>query len=157
MKNNIISQWFWSNVNVKRNIEECWFWRGKKYPNGYGNVIWNGHNFLAHRIAYQITYGNIPENLFILHRCDMPICVNPYHLWIGTQKDNMNDCSKKGRISPYARKGESNPRAKLTKNQIKEIRQRRGNGEKLIQLSNIFKVSITQISLIVRRKSWAHI
>src|SRR5215471_12210203 len=86
---------FWAKVAKS---ESCWLWRGGVNPGGYGTIFdpTKGHVVSAHRVAWKLTYGSYPE-LFVLHTCDVRHCVRPDHLWLGTQLDNMRDCSVKGR------------------------------------------------------------
>jgi hypothetical protein len=90
---------FWDKVAITNNQEECWLWQATKTGNGYGNFkasIW-GH-MPAHRVSYWLSTGNYPEHKQIVrHRCDTPLCVNPNHLEIGTQADNMRDAWARGR------------------------------------------------------------
>lgn len=83
---------FWKKVD-RRGPDECWKWTGAINQAGYG-AFGNNH---AHRTSYEITYGPIPDGLFILHKCDNPPCVNPNHLFVGTHQDNMRDMISKGR------------------------------------------------------------
>jgi len=81
------------------NENGCWDWKGSKDKHGYGRIrIHKNITTGVHRMTYEHKYGEIPYNLEVLHKCDNPGCVNPNHLWIGTQKDNMQDASRKGRI-----------------------------------------------------------
>lgn len=75
----------------------CWYWTGAKRSTGYGNFCFNGVSTGAHRVSWFIFKGNIKNNLFVLHKCDNPSCVNPEHLFLGTQKDNIEDMHRKGR------------------------------------------------------------
>lgn len=85
---------FWKKVEK---TNDCWLWIAGKYPDGYG-VFWNGTTYDgAHRISWELHYGEIPKGMLVCHTCDNPPCVNPEHLWIGTKKDNNNDRTKKGR------------------------------------------------------------
>ena len=84
---------FWQNVAV-RSPNECWEWRGSRYPTGYGRVRPTQY---AHRLAWGYTHGPIPAGLHVLHHCDNPPCCNPAHLWVGTPADNMRDRDLKGR------------------------------------------------------------
>jgi len=85
---------FWDKVQTTAN---CWYWIGAVNNKGYGRININGKSQLAHRISFEMTYGKIDKGIKVLHTCDNTYCVNPQHLWLGTQKDNARDMSKKGR------------------------------------------------------------
>lgn len=92
---------FWARVDVKESVE-CWLWTAGTLPSGYGKVyVYEGvrkyRTAGAHRIAWELTNGDIPSGLQVLHRCDQPACCNPAHLWLGTPLDNMRDRDRKGR------------------------------------------------------------
>lgn len=78
-------------------FDDCWPWLGTVGHHGYGRVSWNGRAHQAHRVSWMLTRGPIPVGMVICHSCDNPICVNPNHLWMGTQRDNVDDCKSKGR------------------------------------------------------------
>lgn len=91
---------FWEKVNVK-GVNDCWEWNACQYKNGYGKFALTRSNAVySHRLAYELTYGSIPNGLYVCHSCDNPRCCNPNHLFAGTQTDNMQDCKRKGRNSP---------------------------------------------------------
>jgi hypothetical protein len=75
----------------------CWEWQGYRHPNGYGRVSWLGKVQWAHRVVWQLCFGDIPDDLWVLHHCDNPPCCNPEHLFLGTPKDNTQDSIRKGR------------------------------------------------------------
>ena len=77
---------------------ECWEWSGCRRKDGYANFWIKDKVFLAHRLSYILTHGQVGPSLKVCHTCDNRACVNPSHLWLGTQKDNMQDCKRKGRI-----------------------------------------------------------
>ena len=79
--------------------KECWMWTGYRTPDGYGRIQINYKRIKAHRLSWEVHNGSIPEGLFVLHKCDVRDCVNPNHLFLGTQKDNIHDAIKKGRIN----------------------------------------------------------
>jgi hypothetical protein len=97
MNNKIFENRFWSYVDKRNNIEECWNWLKCKTSNGYGQIWINGKMENSHRIAWILTFGEIPKGLFICHHCDNKLCCNPNHLFLGTPKDNTQDYIKKGK------------------------------------------------------------
>ena len=96
---------FWAKV---QKTASCWEWMGARNHNGYGIVSRRVGNSLAHRVSWAYVHGQIPEGLYACHTCDNPACVNPSHLFLGTQLDNMKDMSAKGR----SRRGKKYPRSK---------------------------------------------
>lgn len=91
-------------------FKKCWLWTGYKNNMGYG-VIGIGHigTKYVHRLSYSEFVGEIPTGLFVCHSCDTPLCFNPKHLWLGTQKDNLNDALKKGRCRNKVFYGKDHP------------------------------------------------
>lgn len=101
---------FWSRVAVGE-ADECWEWRVAKNSDKYGNFWIHDRSWRAHRVAWILTYGPIPNGLLVCHKCDNPGCCNPYHLFLGTSKDNQIDSARKGRQA-----------AKLTEEDVLKIR-----------------------------------
>lgn len=97
---------------------QCWLWTGRRTARGYGVLTVRGRKVKAHRLAYRLHHGAIPNGLNVLHKCDNPICVNPTHLFLGTHADNVLDMMQKGRIS----RGEDRPAAKLTEEIVRYAR-----------------------------------
>ncbi len=151
---------FWALVE---RTETCWLWRGAPDEHGYGRATWAGRKtMLAHRLSWVLNRGPIPEGSCVLHRCDVPGCVNPDHLFLGDRGDNARDMAAKGRQwvqrSPErALRGTSHGNARLNDDAIREIRRRRAAGEVLHSIGASFGISATTISLIVRRKAWTHV
>ncbi len=127
----------------------CWFWLSKLRDDGYADTFWNGKLHRAHRLSYEFFKGPIlPEKPIICHKCDMPSCVNPDHLFAGTHADNVADRVAKGR----GRSGCAS--RKLTPEIVREIRahpRTRGYG---MRLSEKFGVAPTQIYRIAKGLSW---
>lgn len=144
-----LSERFWRKVKVG-SASECWLWQAAKQNKGYG-VMCDG---TAHRIAWKLAYGSIPDGKCVLHRCDTPACVNVRHLFLGSIGDNNRDMFLKGRGHIRIHRGEKNPSAKLTWEQVNEIRTLRKSGWILKRLASKFNVSISAISFIVSGEHW---
>ena len=140
-----------------KKVDKNWGWVAGKNSNGYGCMAVSGKTELAHRIGYEIYIGKIPEGLCVLHSCDIPACVNPEHLHLGTQIDNIKERTERGRGINPAYIGEDNPRAKLTKKEVIKIRKRHKSGESETSLAKEYGVSQGGISAIVLGKTWKHI
>lgn len=147
---------FWSHVDKSG---DCWIWKAYCNKRGYGQFGHFDKVLKAHRVAYEITYGKVPNNLEVCHHCDNPSCVNPKHLFLGTHSDNMQDESRKGRCylqkHPELRQGEKHPLAKLTEQQVIEIRQSKGFTQE--QLAKKYGVCRWMIRRILSRLAWKHI
>lgn len=142
---------FWEKINIGGS-DECWKWR--KNSGGYARVRRNGTSEAAHRVAYSISFGEIPFGMNILHKCDNPPCCNPAHLLLGTHKDNMQDKAKKGRSNIPS--GENHGNAKLTYENVADIRSKYASGSYLQkELARIFGVSQVTICRIVRGEQWS--
>lgn len=141
-----------------KKTEACWIWFGAKDPKGYGRIGAGGRkgkDIFAHRLSYQIHKGEIPEGMLVCHKCDTPACVNPEHLFLGTQTDNMRDCVNKNRLNPFKPKGELNPKAKLTWDTVRRIRKEYSGVEKgFFEIAKVYGVSDCTISSILRMKTW---
>lgn len=151
------SERFWEKVEK---TDDCWWWRGANGgPNRYG-LFQTGRDGTrkikdyAHRVSYRLTYGGIPDGLWVCHRCDNRLCVRPDHLFLGTSDDNIRDKVQKGR-SPL---GEQNGVAKLSEAGVRAIRARYAAGGVSQQaLADEYGVSFSLIHAIVRRKIWKHL
>lgn len=131
----------------------CWLWMGAVTRNdSYGTISFDGRQWKAHRLAFKLTYGPIPDGLYVCHRCDNPACVNPEHLFLGTHLDNMKDRDHKQRRR--APRGELNSSAKLADKLIEEVRSAAGTQTAIAERFGIHQTTVSQIKL---RKTWAHL
>ena len=156
------SERFWAKVDRKA-TDECWEWRGSHNKSGYGKFWSESKLRSAHRVVWELTQGLIPDGLCVCHKCDNPSCVNPIHLFLGTQADNNRDRDRKGRTAHgkehglYAR-GKNNPCAKLEPSQVRAIRLvYAAGGATQADLAQEYGVSCSQIWRIVNRKRWCHL
>lgn len=131
----------------------CWLWTASCYPNGYG-VFNSPRGNYAHRNSWVFYRGGIPNGMQVLHRCDNPICVNPDHLFLGTQADNIRDMDKKGRRARVGPQGERAPSAKLTEDQVRAIRSDERSRNVVAVEYGVRKSAIYKIR---RRATWRHV
>jgi len=135
----------------------CWIWMGRWGKNGYGTHEQGNRREYAHRSSWKMYRGPIPVGLSVLHSCDTPPCVNPAHLFLGTDADNGRDRDQKGRHGYRRHLGVEHGMARLTDDTVREIRARYAAGETQVALSREYGVRQTQISNVVLRRSWAHV
>lgn len=132
----------------------CWLWTGAKKAAGYGNfMVRKGHIASAHRVSWELHKGQIPDGLWILHRCDNPSCVNPDHLFPGTPKENSEDMCAKGRARGAVAGGEFHPQHKLTDTDVVSIRALRADGLMLKEIASRFAISEGHTSYLCSRTS----
>ncbi len=137
----------------------CTIWLGPKHRRGYGLLFRraeSGHQrgYFAHRIAWILANGPVPDDLDVLHTCDRPICISPGHLFLGTNLDNIADKVAKGR----QHKGETCSLTKLTEVEVLEIRRLHATGKYIHkEIGERFNTTFTNVWMIVNRKSWKHI
>lgn len=154
-KGNSIEERFWSKV-TKGEPDECWLWTSSTYESGYGQFSIGHKKMGAHRFSYELHYGPLPDGMFALHKCDVRACVNPNHLFAGTKADNSQDMVNKGRCR--APKGEAVHTAKLTAEQVVEIRKSLADGTHTqSELAKHYNVSYYTIHGIYTYTTWKHI
>ncbi len=150
----------WDRFHSKFRIDEitgCWLWTGAKKELGYG-VIGLGHRtdgiIKAHRAAYKLYNGDIPDGMCVLHKCDTPSCVNPGHLFLGSLKDNARDCVSKGRAVLPDNRGERATWAKLKSSDVLQIKKREMSGPAYARMYGVSKSAIYEIW---RGRNWSSI
>lgn len=180
---------FWAKVDkngpvVRPDLGPCWIWKGAGYPNGYGSFRLGKDMRSAHRCAYIICRGSIPDGMCICHTCDQKGCVNPSHLWAGTNHDNSLDMCRKGRqakgersgkythpestrrgdnhparLHPETRpRGENHANSKLNNTVVIEARRRFATGQfSISELAAWSGVSTVSIRKAIRGETWAHV
>ena len=144
----------------------CWLWQGSTDTDGYGRIAYKGKTHKAHRLSWQIHKGQIPDGMDVCHTCDNPPCVNPDHLWLGTDADNMRDRDQKKRTA-NGRKIRNT--ATLTEHQVRTMRKlwekdgwgKPGRAPKgsltYSELGRRFRVTDVQAKNVILHRSWAHL
>lgn len=158
----LIEDRFWEKVNKDGPIPTisgwelgpCWIWIAARDGNGYGNFGIDYKIHKASRVSWVLAYGEIHDRRFVCHHCDNPPCVNPLHLFLGTNSENIRDAVRKGIVVGGPHHGEDHGRAILTFPQVQEIRQRYSSGETQLALSVAFGVARPTIGNVVRCETW---
>lgn len=152
-----IEERLYSHIKINE-ISGCWEWQGSTRA-GYGRLTIGSRKdgtrriVMAHRLSYELNYGEIPENMEICHKCDNRCCINPEHLFVGTHQDNMDDRERKGRnVVPY---GENNGMHKLTSEDVEKARLERMHLMTTYQaLADKYGVSKKTIMNAIKGKTW---
>ena len=143
--------------NKKMRIDDngCWIYTGPKARNGYGEFVVSicQKRVRAHRFAYEVAKGPIPEGMYCLHTCDVKHCVNPDHLYLGTHADNMRDRNMKGRLAHSERHGNT----KLTTPQVLAIRRLAARDFTRRELADLYGVSPECIRDIANHRNWSYV
>lgn len=151
---------FWNKVDV-RGDDECWEWTAGKFAEGYGSIRIKNNMYLAHRVSWVLHHGEIPEHnsahgMCVCHTCDNRACVNPSHLFLGTNKDNMDDRDLKERGVNVT--GEKHGMHKLTEEQVIDIRAKYiPHVYSLSMLAKEYGVHLSAIYCVVKYTTWKHV
>jgi hypothetical protein len=147
--------YFWRRVDKSPHPKGCWMWEGSKagtHKDKYGRMGYGKTRPGAHRFSWVLHNGPVPDDMEILHKCDNTLCVNPDHLYVGTHHRNMLDRKARGRGNHPT--GERHPKAKLTVEQVEEIRKLGSKGYSNRELGKMFGVSNTAVFHIKKGNHW---
>jgi len=164
---------FEARISCTVNMLGCYEWIGAFKENGYGMFTIQAHEYRAHRIAWSLFSGKSPDGWHVCHHCDNPACVNPLHLFLGKDADNLLDCRIKGRINVGIRirgdahhtrcrpetvcRGVRNGAAVLTEDEVRQIRGQYRGGRAKARLARGFKTSVSNIRRILSWDTWRHL
>jgi hypothetical protein len=149
---------FWSHVVKHSDPSQCWGWAGSTSQAGYALIVHMGQSILAHRLAWEIHFGPIPEGMFVCHKCDNPPCCNPHNLFLGTRSENSLDMHHKGRAR--VAKGAANGHALLSDDDVQKIRRLyafRVPGRTAKAIAKIYGVSSGAIFDVVNGRTWSDV
>ena len=149
VKRRSLADRFWEKVKKGRG---CWLWQASFFRDGYGQIRDGRTNRRAHRVAWKLTNGLVPDGLHVLHHCDDPACCNPRHLFLGTAQDNMADKCTKNREA----RGEKQGLARLTEKKVRQLRRLEGTITRR-QLAEKFDISYPTVGDVLRRRTWRHV
>lgn len=142
---------FWDKV---KKTDACWEWQACCVKNGYGQFRADGGSRVyAHRMSWSLSVGQIPCDMDVLHECDNRKCVNPAHLFLGTNQDNIDDKVQKNRQS----RGSRSNRTDLTEQDVLEILRLHRSGISAVRIAGMFPTSRQAIGEMVKGKSWKHV
>jgi hypothetical protein len=159
--NQSLSERFWSKVSVS-GPGDCWPWRASRSRKGYGRINIDRRSHNAHRVAWLLANGAVPDDRMVCHHCDNPPCCNPAHLFLGEAADNTADMMQKGRhrtrVPDLLARGERFPQARLTNDGVAEARRLRAEGHLSIeQIAQRFGVSVATMASALRGDTWSHV
>lgn len=144
---------FFSRVNYGPS-NECWEWTHDQNSNGYGRFSLKDRSLSAHRVAFEIFGAKIPADKVVCHTCDNRLCVNPAHLWLGTQSENLVDAARKGRMFQPDTRADKNGNTKLTWDDVLNIRKQVSNGVRQNDVARAFGVSPSTVANIKNHQTW---
>jgi hypothetical protein len=144
---------FWSRVDKTSHPGGCWLWSAGKDSRGYGKLYVAGKVVRTHRFSYELNVGVIMDGLFVCHTCDIRLCVNPAHLFLGTNSENVADMVSKGRQS----RGEKHPVSRYKEYEIVEMREKHRSGVSIQQLARNYGMNPGTMYRILRGFRWKHV
>ncbi len=152
-KPRFVEERFWEKVSKG---DGCWEWTGSLNNGGYGDfhLGGGGRHTLAHRLAWELAHGPIPDGVIVMHLCDNPCCVRPDHLKAGSMADNQRDMAQKGRAG---QRGERSPKAKLSDEKVRRIRRMCVDGDTITSIARVFGVARSLVRGVRDGRRWAHV
>lgn len=154
---NTLENLFYSMVLLP-NDDGCMLWTGSLTRFGYGQLRTAPRKTMrAHRFSYLVHFGDFDKNKFVCHSCDIPSCVAPGHLFLGTNQDNVDDCVRKNRMKPPSFKGSLHPNAKLNEEKVRSIKRKIKEGVRIKDIADQFSTHRDNIYLIKNGKAWRHV
>lgn len=156
------SERFWNKVQIIDDDDSCWPWMGSRNEGGYGICGADSPtgDRVASRVAWILTFGPVPDGLYVLHHCDYRPCCRPSHLWLGTYLDNARDREAKGQRVNFkapVMPGEAHPLARLTDDDVRAIRRGRAEGVPALVLAERYGVNRPTIYNIEAGRRWQHV
>jgi len=142
-------------MNSVNKTDSCWLWKGKIPAHGYGYIQINKKCYRAHRVSWEIYFGEIPKGMLVCHKCDVPSCVNPDHLFLGSDADNMRDRDEKCRVAHN--KGEKCGKSKIKESDVIAIKTLFKSGATQTEIGNKLGINRKNVFNIVRGVSWRHV
>jgi hypothetical protein len=142
---------FWKKV---QRTDGCWLWTASTCSSGYGTFGAGERTYAAHRLSYQMHFGEIPKGRVVMHTCDVPACVNPAHLRIGSQAENVRDSASKGRHQNPVLFGEQHPGSKLSWADVVAMREAYSEGISIYRLAKQYQVAWATAKEAVTGVTW---
>lgn len=155
-KHGTVAERFWPKVAMGT-ADACWLWTASRSGSGYGCLRVNRVTRTSHTLAWELTNGPIPDGLWVLHKCDVRLCCNPTHLFLGTASDNARDMVAKGRNSVNGKHGEEHHACKLTKDIVASIRAAVASGVSQSEMARRVGVTAAQVNHIVHNRQWREV
>ena len=154
---NTVKERFMAKVDTTSSPIGCWIWNASTRSNGYGKFRVKGMYWGAHRFSFFMFIGPVPHDLFVCHSCDNKSCVNPDHLWLGSNKDNLDDAVRKGLHGKNLKRGETQHASIFTDADVLIMRRLANKNFTHGQIADLFDVERRCVSKVISRTTWKHV